>query len=94
MLLNTRLEAKLGLIIEPAHVRLIPNVEDGYTWAPLPEKEYLFRKQLSKHSTGAYMELCRGVGASFEAVTESVSTEETKEKAGKVRISKFTLTVC
>lgn len=38
----------------------------------MPDKEELFRKelfekQMSKHSTGAYMALCRGVGKSFEA---------------------------
>jgi len=30
--------------------------------------QHLFQKQLSKHSVGAYRELCRGVGVSFEAV--------------------------
>jgi hypothetical protein len=30
-------------------------------------KKELFGKQLSKHSIGAYTELCQGVGVSFEA---------------------------
>ena len=55
-------------MIEPAQVRLIPAVEDGYLWRAIPEKKYLFTKQLSKLSIGAYMELCREVGKSFEAV--------------------------
>lgn len=65
--------AKLGILIAPADVRLITSADDPYTWHPLPEKEHLFRKHLSKHSIGAYRELCRGVGVSFEAVPVSVS---------------------
>ena len=59
---------KLGISIEPAEVRLITSANDSYTWQILPEKEHLFKKHLSKHSIGAYRELCRGVGVSFEAV--------------------------
>lgn len=40
----------------------------------LPEKEHLFKKQLSKHSTGAYIELFREVRSSFEAVLTSGKT--------------------
>jgi hypothetical protein len=50
------------------------NTEDPYSWKFLPTRAHLFEKSLSKHSIGAYIELCREVGASFEAV------------AGKVRI--------
>ncbi|KAL9125042.1 MAG: hypothetical protein Q9217_005703 [Psora testacea] len=54
----------------------------------LPEKQHLFKKQLSKHSIGAYRELCREVGVSFEAVpttqldaiARSKSDEENQEK--------------
>lgn len=49
-------------------MRLQPDEQDGYGWAVLPASEHLFRKQLSKHSVRAYMELCREVGKSFEAV--------------------------
>ncbi len=59
---------KLGISIEPAEVRLITSADDPYTWQILPEKEHLFKKYLSKHSIGAYRELYRGVGVSFEAV--------------------------
>lgn len=31
-------------------------------------KSCLFNKQLSKHSTGAYIDLCNGVGVHFKAV--------------------------
>ena len=60
--------AKLGRSVDPSQVRLQPGHVDGYTWKALPEKTHLFAKQLSKHSVGAYMELCRDVGVSFEAV--------------------------
>jgi hypothetical protein len=60
-------EERLGIIVDPAKVRLQPGIEDGYEWKPLPGKEDLFAKPLSKHSIGAYMELYRGVGVSFEA---------------------------
>ena len=58
----------LGISIEPAEVRLITRAGDPYTWRILPEKQYLFEKHLSKHSIGAYRELCQEVGISFEAV--------------------------
>ena len=68
-------ESQLGISVEPANVRLMPGAGDGYVWSVLPEKKYLFSKQLSKHSIGAYTELCRGVGVSFEAVVVSESAK-------------------
>ena len=59
---------KLGITVEPAEVRLITSANDPYTWQILAGKEHLFTKNLSKHSIGAYRELCRGVGVSFETV--------------------------
>jgi DNA anti-recombination protein RmuC len=56
-------------------VRFITSADDPYTWKVLPEKEHLFKKQLSKHSTREYMELWREVGVSFEAVLASKSNE-------------------
>lgn len=35
----------------------------------MPERAHLFRKHLSKHNLGAYRELCREVGRSFEATS-------------------------
>jgi hypothetical protein len=64
-------ECKLGILVEPVNVRLLPDLQDGYKWSVLPEREHLFTKQLSKYSIGAYMELCREVGKSFEAVPPS-----------------------
>ncbi|MCJ1426426.1 hypothetical protein MMC29_004329, partial [Sticta canariensis] len=61
------------IVIEPAQVRLKPDAQDGYMWNALPERQHLFTKQLSKHSLGAYMELCREVGKSFEAVARDSS---------------------
>ena len=59
---------KLGFSIKPEDIRLITYADDPYTWQALPEKQHLFKKQLSKHSIGAYRKLCREVGVSFEAV--------------------------
>lgn len=61
-------ESRLGLTIDPTLVRLQPDVDEGYSWAYVPEKSHLFAKPLSKLSVGAYMELYREVGTSFEAV--------------------------
>jgi hypothetical protein len=63
-------ESTLGVVIEPAQVRLKPDIQDGYMWNALLERQHLFTKQLSKHSVRAYMELCREVGKSFEAVAQ------------------------
>jgi hypothetical protein len=69
-------ESTLGLTIEPLQVRLITHLDDSYIWKALPEKQHLFEKHLSKHSVGAYVELCRGVGISFEAVPALAPTTD------------------
>ena len=69
---NNTTESKLGISIDPSEVRLIPRAEDPYSWQSLPTRTHLFEKNLSKHSIGAYMELCREVGVSFEAVAKEV----------------------
>ena len=50
--------AKLGIYVDPTEVRLITSADDAYTWQNLPRIQYLFQKQLSKHSVRAYRELC------------------------------------
>ncbi len=72
---------KLGISVEPIEVRLITSADDPYDWRILPEKEHLFRKHLSKHSIGAYRELCREVGILFEAV---LAPESSSAAEGKV----------
>ena len=67
---------KLGLNIDPADVRLIPNAVDQYRWSPVPGKEAmfngsLFERHLSKLSIGPLMELRRGVGKIFQAIKPS-----------------------
>lgn len=59
--LSEHLKDELGIQVKPEEVRLIPEAEDGYRWDPPPEMEYLFTKQLSKHSIGAYVQLYHGV---------------------------------
>ncbi|KEF50869.1 uncharacterized protein A1O9_13081 [Exophiala aquamarina CBS 119918] len=74
-LLAEHLRTKLGIAIDPHRIRLRTDPRhDGYTWAPVSGHEHrfqdgLFAKQLSKHSVGAYMTLCREVGRYFEAVS-------------------------
>ena len=67
---------KLGLNIDPADVRLIPNAVDQYRWGPIPGKEAMFKgslfeRHLSKLSIGPLMELRRGVGKTFQAIKPS-----------------------
>ena len=40
-----------------------------YSWSYGPEVAHLFSKNLSEHGSPAYVELCSGVGISFEATT-------------------------
>jgi hypothetical protein len=54
-------------------VNQIGGETEPYLWTAILEK-YLFTKQLSKLSIGAYMELCREVGKSFEAVEHPDAT--------------------
>jgi hypothetical protein len=59
----------LGLPFSPQTLKLITKREDPYQWSILTtDKLALFKKQLSKHSTGSYIDLCNGVGQHFEAV--------------------------
>lgn len=63
----------------------MPDSQDGYMWSFLPEREHLFTKQLSKHSIGPYIELCREVGKSFEAVATGASNLASPEGPNKVQ---------
>ena len=81
-------ENKLGISIKPSQVRLITGIDDPYNWSYLPEKRHLFSKHLSKHSTNAYMQLCREVGTSFEAVNAETSTQHIAQvKQGDASLS-------
>ncbi|KFY98158.1 hypothetical protein V498_01624 [Pseudogymnoascus sp. VKM F-4517 (FW-2822)] len=67
--LANHIHSQLGLTIPPTDVKLITKPEDVYQWSILtPGKAALFNRQLSKHSTGAYIDLCNGVGVHFKAV--------------------------
>ena len=85
--------AKLGITIEPAEVWLITNAEDPYTWEALPEKSYLFKKQLSKHNISAYRELCREVGLSFEAALAPKSSSFTGREPNEGRQATVSMSV-
>ena len=88
---NLSVGRTLGIVVEPALVRLIPNADNGYIWLRQPEREHLFMKQLSKHSYGVYKQLCREVGISIEAVARPVSTNEAPERGTGVCSSYFAL---
>ena len=55
-------ELRLGIMVDPSEVRLIPRDEDRYRWSYLDHKAHLFVKQLSKHNVSGYRQLCREVG--------------------------------
>ena len=82
--LNLGADSSLGIAVEPAQVRLLPDLQDSYAWSVLPERKHLFTKQLSKHSVGAYVELCREVGKSFEAVIPARVTKESIDEESAV----------
>ncbi|KFZ17519.1 hypothetical protein V501_01689 [Pseudogymnoascus sp. VKM F-4519 (FW-2642)] len=74
-------DSQLGLAILPADVKLITKPEDLYQWSILTAgKSALFNKQLSKHSTGAYIDLCNGVGVNFKAVIGEAAANYEQEK--------------
>ncbi|OCL09439.1 hypothetical protein AOQ84DRAFT_404617 [Glonium stellatum] len=75
--LSEHIKTKLGILIDLLEVRLITRVEDSYFWQSLPARAYLFKKNLSKHSIGAYIKLYREVGISFKAVAKDVYSEVT-----------------
>lgn len=83
-ILSDHLRSRLGIVVNPDVVRLIPTADDRYLWSRQPEREHLFEKQLSKHSYRAYMELCREIGISFEAIPKSALTDEESEWNGKL----------
>ncbi|KFY50482.1 hypothetical protein V495_00233 [Pseudogymnoascus sp. VKM F-4514 (FW-929)] len=59
--LANHIHSQLGLTIPPTDVKLITKPEDLYQWSiSTAGKAALFNKQLSKHSTGAYIDLCNG----------------------------------
>ena len=86
--LNLGADSTLGTGVEPAQVRLLPDLQDTYSWSVLPERKHLFTKQLSKHSVGAYMELCREVGKSFEAVVPASVTKESIDEESAVTLQR------
>ncbi|KFY68139.1 hypothetical protein V496_01259 [Pseudogymnoascus sp. VKM F-4515 (FW-2607)] len=68
--LSEHIKTKLGITVDPLEIRLITREQDPYSWQYLPAASHLFQKNLSNHSIGAYMELHREIGSSFEAVAK------------------------
>ena len=73
--------SRLGIMIEPSKVRLLPRPDNPYTWKVLSEKQALFSKNLSDHSIGAYKELGAGVGETFEVVPTQLVADPVKQSA-------------
>ena len=89
--MNLGAESNLGIVVEPSQVRLLPDSQDGYVWSVRPERKHLlrknlFKKQLSKHAVGAYMELCHEVGKSFDAVRLAPLTNKSCDYESEVRL--------
>ncbi|KAL3484444.1 hypothetical protein BJX62DRAFT_243916 [Aspergillus germanicus] len=79
--LSEHIEETLGMIVNPDDIRLQPNDETPYAWqVDDPDLKPFFGKSLSKHSIGAYMELCSAVGQSFRAVHRDEAVKATKDK--------------
>ncbi|KAJ5239560.1 hypothetical protein N7468_000752 [Penicillium chermesinum] len=67
------LRQRLKIKVDPSQVRL-KAAGEGYSWKINdPSLRPLFRKNLSKHSVGAYRRLLKEVGNSFFAVRESAT---------------------
>jgi hypothetical protein len=47
---------------------LIPGLDSAYQWDYPREQSHLFRKQISKHTIGAYKELRDNIGLSIKAI--------------------------
>ncbi|PWY96028.1 hypothetical protein BO94DRAFT_542106 [Aspergillus sclerotioniger CBS 115572] len=68
----------LQITINPSEVRLITSEPQAqYMWKIDDDSlQPLFNKHLSKHSVGAYMQLCQEVGKSFYAVRPEIINKD------------------
>lgn len=78
---NAVLDEKLGLSIPANEVRLLTHSGDLYRWFFLPEKKHLFKKLLSKHSTGAYRKICSAISP----IEQSIEARK-RDNLGQVEI--------
>ncbi|OJD27031.1 hypothetical protein ACJ73_01576 [Blastomyces percursus] len=56
----------LKIRVDPADVRLIPNVNTSYRWKAAPSIKQLLKMHISKHSIRAYKTLCQVVDENLE----------------------------
>ena len=66
---NTIPESRIGIIIELLQVYLIPGTDNPYSWKVLPEKKYLFSKNISDYSISVYKELYGEISILFEIIS-------------------------
>lgn len=63
--------------VDPADVRLIPNVNTSYRWKAAPSIKQLLKTHLSKHSIRAYKTLCQAVDENLERkLLQAIFAEE------------------
>ncbi|PGG99133.1 hypothetical protein AJ80_09397 [Polytolypa hystricis UAMH7299] len=71
--LSRHIYKELGFQIDPEKVRLKPGVNDPYRWLPLPSKEHLLGKQLSKGSLRDYKAICSAID---DSTLKAVSVDD------------------
>ncbi|KAJ5642502.1 hypothetical protein N7490_006502, partial [Penicillium lividum] len=60
---------RLGLVVAPAQVRLLPPPEDGYAWSVTESMAFLLKSNLSSGTVGLFQTICEELGRSVEAVS-------------------------
>ncbi|KFY98160.1 hypothetical protein V498_01626 [Pseudogymnoascus sp. VKM F-4517 (FW-2822)] len=88
--LASHIHSQLGLTILLTNVKLITKPGDLYQWSiSTARKAALFNKQLTKHSTGSYIDLCNGVGVHFKAVLGKGAADYEPETRLVTKITAF-----
>ena len=77
---NTIPESRIDIIIELLQVCLIPGTNNPYSWKVLPEKKYLFSKNINDYSISAYKELYREISVLFKAIPIKTTRTRTSLK--------------
>lgn len=92
---ETSKEDRLGLLIEPAQVRLVPGLNDPYCWRYPPHLRQFSTRNMSNQTVGVYKALCREVKVkkSIKAVARDSLAElgawETSEDEMSERVWNF-----
>ncbi|KAJ5471987.1 hypothetical protein N7539_008556, partial [Penicillium diatomitis] len=60
---------RLGVVVDPAQVRLQPSPDDGYAWSIAEPMAFLLKSPLSSSSVKNLQIICKELGHSLEATT-------------------------